>query len=152
PPGVLAADTFRLVGKGYTTGSFPSGHTFATFSVAGVLLAFTRQTSLRLLLLLGAAAIGLSRVFVGVHWPLDVIAGAAGGLLTATFAVFASRMLAAGFHPAVHLAMIALTLVSNGVLLVDGSNYLAADPMARVVAAASTVAILWQYLAPQSMR
>lgn len=146
PPGVLASDTFRLVGAAYTTGSFPSGHTFATFSVAGVLLAFTGHSGMRAALLAVAAVVGFSRVLIGVHWPLDVLGGAAGGLLTAAAAVWLARRWSGAFHPAWHLAMLALVLVSNAVVLIDGSNYDLADPMARTVVAACTAVLAWEYL------
>jgi len=55
-------------------GSFPSDHAAAGFAVAGVLVAAHRR--------LGAAAIAVAvlmsyaRVFVGLHYPGDVVAGA----------------------------------------------------------------------------
>lgn len=69
--------------------SFPSGHSsaaFAFFLVLGVLAGRGQPARLRLTwLLLGclpAGAIALSRVYLGVHWPSDIIAGAllAGGI------------------------------------------------------------------------
>ncbi|HBX56405.1 bifunctional DedA family/phosphatase PAP2 family protein [Pseudomonas sp. UBA2684] len=69
--------------------SFPSGHSsaaFAFFLVLGVLAGRGQPARLRLTWLLLAAlpalAIALSRVYLGVHWPSDIIAGAllAGGL------------------------------------------------------------------------
>jgi membrane-associated phospholipid phosphatase len=56
------------------THSFPSGHATTSFACATV-LAFA-VPRLRLPLLLLAAAIAWSRVYVGVHYPLDVLAGA----------------------------------------------------------------------------
>ena len=62
--------------------SFPSGHAATSFACATVLAwAFPR---LAVPLYLLAAAIAFSRVYVGVHYPLDVLAGAALGLLVAT--------------------------------------------------------------------
>lgn len=146
PPAVIAADELRLVGTAYTTGSFPSGHTFATFSVAGVLLAFTRSRVRRLALLLGAAAIGFTRVLIGVHWPLDVLAGAAGGLAVAGLGVLVSRTWSGGFHPVSHLVLLALVLISPLVLLVDGANYEKADPFAATLAILSLTIVAWEYL------
>ena len=69
--------------------SLPSGHSsaaFAFFLVLGVLAGRGQPARLRLawLLLAGlpALAIALSRVYLGVHWPSDIVAGAllAGGL------------------------------------------------------------------------
>jgi undecaprenyl-diphosphatase len=57
--------------------SFPSGHATTSFACATVLaLALPRW---RVPLFLLAAAVAWSRVYVGVHYPLDVVAGAALG-------------------------------------------------------------------------
>ena len=65
--------------------AFPSGHTTSSFAAAtGVLLAARKILgkvsiwSLGMLVL--AAAISYSRVYVGVHWPTDVAAGVVLGL------------------------------------------------------------------------
>ena len=56
------------------TASFPSGHAATSFAGATILsFAFPRLAPLFLLL---AAAIGFSRVYVGVHYPLDIVGGA----------------------------------------------------------------------------
>ena len=61
------------------TSSFPSGHSTVAFACATVLaLAVPR---LRWPLVALAALIAVSRVYVGVHYPLDVLAGAALGVL-----------------------------------------------------------------------
>jgi undecaprenyl-diphosphatase len=57
--------------------TFPSGHAATSFAAATILTAATpRYAPLWFLL---ALAIGFSRVYVGVHYPLDVVAGAAFG-------------------------------------------------------------------------
>jgi len=62
--------------------SFPSGHAATSFAAATMLsLSFPRFAPFLYVL---AAAIAFSRVYVGVHYPLDVIGGAALGVLIAT--------------------------------------------------------------------
>jgi undecaprenyl-diphosphatase len=63
-------------------GSFPSGHAATSFAAATILsFAFPRLTPYLFVL---AAAVAWSRVYVGVHYPLDVLGGAVLGALVAT--------------------------------------------------------------------
>ena len=62
--------------------SFPSGHAATSFACALVLAAAAPRLAAPLLLL--ATAIALSRLYVGVHYPLDVLGGAVLGLGVAT--------------------------------------------------------------------
>jgi 4-amino-4-deoxy-L-arabinose transferase-like glycosyltransferase len=74
PRPFLELDYVReLVGRG---GSFslPSSHTANWFAGAAVAFVYYRH-SLRIMLPL-AALVGLSRIYVGVHYPSDVLAGA----------------------------------------------------------------------------
>lgn len=53
--------------------SFPSGHTLSSFAVAEVLSAYFEQ--FRIIFLAIAFLIALSRIYLYVHYPTDVIAG-----------------------------------------------------------------------------
>ena len=70
--------------------SFPSGHAATSFACAALLAWLTPLPKVPLFAL--AALIAFSRVYNGVHYPLDVLGGAALGLAVAT----ALRLLAAG--------------------------------------------------------
>jgi undecaprenyl-diphosphatase len=63
-------------------GAFPSGHASTAFACATVLA--WASPPLRVPAFVLAAAIAWSRVYVGVHWPLDVLGGAVLGVLVAT--------------------------------------------------------------------
>jgi undecaprenyl-diphosphatase len=64
------------------SGAFPSGHSATAFACATVLAWAAPRLAVPAFLL--AAAIAWSRVYVGVHWPLDVLGGAALGVLVST--------------------------------------------------------------------
>ena len=57
--------------------SFPSDHTTASFAIATAIVLRSRLWGS--LALVAAALLGVSRVVIGVHYPLDVLAGAALG-------------------------------------------------------------------------
>jgi membrane-associated phospholipid phosphatase len=61
--------------------SFPSGHTATAFAGATALSALAPRAAPAFYLL--AAAIAYSRLYVGVHFPLDVVGGAVIGMATA---------------------------------------------------------------------
>jgi len=69
--------------------SFPSDHATAAFAIAFAVLFFSRR--LGILFLLGATAIGVSRVLLGLHYPSDVAAGAATGLAAAVLVTTLGR-------------------------------------------------------------
>jgi membrane-associated phospholipid phosphatase len=64
------------------TGSFPSGHSASAFACATVIAWASPRLAVPAFVL--AALVAWSRVYVGVHWPLDVLGGAALGVLVAT--------------------------------------------------------------------
>lgn len=91
-PFATLLDTILLVPDqgGY---SFPSMHTALTTAVAISVMLHHRR--LGLLLLVFALLVGISRIFVGVHYPIDVLVGALLGwgisLLTHFFFSLVSR-------------------------------------------------------------
>jgi undecaprenyl-diphosphatase len=69
--------------------SFPSGHTATSFACATVLSALVPRAAPAFYVL--ALAIGYSRIYVGVHWPLDVVGGAVLGIATALLLLAVTR-------------------------------------------------------------
>ena len=65
-----------------STFSMPSGHASRMFAVAA-LVAFGTKRSVGASALILAALVGLSRIYLGMHWPTDVLAGALLGVLLA---------------------------------------------------------------------
>lgn len=55
--------------------SFPSDHTTASMAVALSILSFTKFKKTGVLLILAALLIGFARIFVGIHYPADILGG-----------------------------------------------------------------------------
>lgn len=77
--------------------SFPSGHAIVVSAGAGVALAMFRgsgrRTAVSLILAAEAALVGISRVYVGGHYPLDVVGSILLGLAIAFIVVGFSKQI-----------------------------------------------------------
>lgn len=87
-PALVLSEVHALWGH-TTTPSFPSGHTASAFAMAAFLVFLSNERGKgpfrfagHVLLWSWAIGVGISRIFLGVHFPSDALAGAVLGVLT----------------------------------------------------------------------
>ncbi|KKU15515.1 hypothetical protein A3I34_02925 [Candidatus Jorgensenbacteria bacterium RIFCSPLOWO2_02_FULL_45_12] len=86
-------ETFNFTPLVYSFGnSFPSGHASILFALAFAVWFFNKKWGIWLSA--GALLNGVGRIFVGVHFPADII----GGMFVALAAVFIARLLIYRFY------------------------------------------------------
>ncbi len=81
-------EALRGFGEVFRGSSFPSGHTATAFSIAvifawwaGSIDTTWRRVTVRIAVFFMASLTGVARIYGGAHYPLDVIGGAALGVL-----------------------------------------------------------------------
>ncbi len=84
PPAVLVS--LETLGPAYRHQSFPSGHSATAFVLAGLVLIHPIPRVWKMMAVVWALLVALSRVVVGVHWPIDCLVGAALGLFAVAIA------------------------------------------------------------------
>ena len=137
PAAVLDVAQFQVIGPLLHNVSFPSGHTISAFAGAAAVLAtlFTQMSpasknrlanagSVNAIAVMGfvavfslATAIGFSRVAVGAHWPVDVLAGASGGWLAGLSGAWVAGRFTAVWQSARNQRVLGALLCATGLWL-----------------------------------
>ena len=81
PRPFLVLENVKILMNHEIESSFPSGHMAFYFALATGVYLYDKKVGLIFLFLAGL--MGLARIFVSVHWPLDILAGAILGIATA---------------------------------------------------------------------
>jgi len=101
----------REAASGY---SFPSGHTTSAVGTFGAVAASDRRRWVQVLCVALAALVGISRMYIGVHTPQDVLVGA----LTSVVLIFAFRKVTLGdCHKGMKLLVAGMLAMALGLLL-----------------------------------
>lgn len=79
PRPFLAEDVNLLIEKSADP-SFPSGHAAFFFAISTAVFLYNKKAGI--CFLFASVLISVFRVYIGVHWPADVLAGAAVGIFS----------------------------------------------------------------------
>jgi membrane-associated phospholipid phosphatase len=153
PPGVLPPDVLHVIGPAHRWDSFPSGHTTAIFTLAGVVALTAAAAPRRWLWLLLAVLVAVSRSAVGVHWPLDIAGGALGGWLSALGGLWLARHWRWG-EAGIGRIIVASVPLSAAIALMVGhdTGYPQADWLLRVIGVSCLALAALQVATPDRQR
>lgn len=121
PAAVFDAAQITIIGAKLTAHSFPSGHTVSAFSFVVAWLALLGWRALPIVVI--AALAGFSRIAVGAHWPVDVLAGAMIGLLGGWLGLRLSRRFKWGVGVRAHWFLVVISAIAVATLPFDGQGY-----------------------------
>lgn len=81
PRPFLVLENVNVIMNHQYESSFPSGHATFYFALATGVYLYNKKAGWIYLVLAGL--LGIARIFVSVHWPLDILVGAGLGIVTA---------------------------------------------------------------------
>jgi membrane-associated phospholipid phosphatase len=111
PAMILPADSFTIIGPRLNVVSFPSGHTATITAFATILYLHAKnQPRIAWLLLPLVLLVGISRMAVGAHWPLDVLGGWLVGIIIGIVSYVLAERWPFGRRASVQFGIILLSL------------------------------------------
>lgn len=147
-PPVVFGNLLTVVGPVLKWSSFPSGHAVTAFLAASCLSVKAPRVAQFLFFAL-AVGFGLGRVGAGVHWPVDVIAGAA--VATASFALATCTVTRTTwtswglrFEAQTFFAIVFALCFVVGFVRVP--RYPLAQPVFMTIAVLSLLLLIWNYI------
>ena len=72
---------FNLLLERVNESAFPSGHAAFFFALSLIVYFYNKKAGI--LFFIASALMGVSRVFIGLHWPTDILGGVVVGLFSA---------------------------------------------------------------------
>jgi membrane-associated phospholipid phosphatase len=111
PAMILPRDSFTIIGPRLNVVSFPSGHTTTITAFATILYLQVKDARVAWLLLPVVVLVGISRMAVGAHWPMDVLGGWVVGILIAVFSYILAERWRFGVRAPAQFGIVLLSLL-----------------------------------------
>ena len=139
PPLIVPPEQLTLIGPEYRHASFPSGHSTAIWLFVSVWLFSAYHWAKVVVLMSLATLVCLSRVMVGVHWPVDITAGALIGWVGGWAGLWLSQRWRWGMTLTGQRIIVAALLLAAIALVGYDSGYTQAGPLVNVIAISGLV-------------
>lgn len=154
PQAVLPLDQMQVIGEPLLHNSLPSGHAITTLAMAWLWL-HTRSLGRgeQALVWIAALLVVGSRITTAAHWPSDVLAGAAVGLVAAQLSLQANRRWSAAAWLArpVGQRVLGAGQIATGVaMFTTHTGYPLAEPLQWVLGTLGVAAGLWRLVSLRS--
>ena len=134
PTDILNISSYHLIGPKISGHSFPSGHTLSAFAIASSLVFFYKKQFVTISMILFASLVGLSRIMLGVHWPIDVLMGATLGLACGYAGVQVALLPWLKENKLKSSIIIVLYLLLSVKLLLKGTSYANVQNLVMIIA------------------
>lgn len=145
PPALLNEVDFIQIGQAFKRNSFPSGHSATVFIMVSCLYYFTTQASTRVMLIVFGAGVAVSRVLVGVHWPIDILVGGGVGVMVTAMAIYSAKRWSWGFSASVHYISLSLLIAAAVMLYWHSGGYPHVSLFGKLCATASLTFFVSDY-------
>jgi len=116
PAMILPPDSFTIIGPRLNVVSFPSGHTTTITAFATILYLQVKDARIAWLFLPVVVLVGISRMAVGAHWPMDVLGGWVVGILIGIFSYILAERWRFGCRAPAQFGIVLLSLLCAGSL------------------------------------
>lgn len=122
PIQLLGTDAMTIIGIPRSGKSFPSSHAAL---VGAFVMVWVPQLDWKKILpmLVGALLVGLARIAVGAHWPIDVLVGAMVGISAGWFAALIVNRVAAHMNAAIYQLVAVVAVLAVASLAFDSLGY-----------------------------
>jgi undecaprenyl-diphosphatase len=84
-PYVVLETAKKIITENQDFQSFPSGHMAIFFAISMAVYFFNKKIGI--VFFIASILIGLARIFVGIHWPSDILGGAVIGIISSIIIV-----------------------------------------------------------------
>jgi len=143
PAMILPLDSFTIIGPRLNVVSFPSGHTTTITAFAAILYLHARDARVAWGLVPLVVLVGISRMAVGAHWPMDVLGGWLIGILIAVSSYILADWWRIGRRAPVQFGIVWLSILCAASLFWLSPQMLQAQVLYWLVGSVGLVSGAW---------